>query len=265
ADVNGTAGGELGYRSPAFDAIAAASDLVNEEPDQVFDGTWGHMARNGAGDEEMHYKEPIDGPYSKLTTTGMYTANPEGSELSYSFSLPAGESEIAAGSHSWWPGYSRTADVALSYEGSEHEVDSVTLDSDTPSALLSYPVTLAEDGPVTITLRNTSDQSPMLSWVGVSRSADQSAPVTVETTMRCAADNAVVVATVTNTSSGAVHPWVWTEFGAHSIGRLHAGDSRSAAFNTRSAEIEAGEVRVAVTTESGEEETVTAEYPAHSC
>src|SRR5699024_5395707 len=160
ADINGTAGGELGYRSPAFDAIAAASDLVNEEPDQVFDGTWGHMARNGAGDEEMHYKEPIDGAYSKLTTTGMYTANPEGSELSYTFTLPAGEYEIAAGSHSWWPGYSRTADVVLSYEGSEHEVDSVTLDSDTPSALLSYPVTLAEDGPVTITLRNTSDQSP---------------------------------------------------------------------------------------------------------
>src|SRR5699024_7833757 len=56
ADVNGTAGGNLGYRSPAFTAIAAASDLVNEEPDQVFDGTWGHMAHNGAGEEEMHYK-----------------------------------------------------------------------------------------------------------------------------------------------------------------------------------------------------------------
>jgi len=265
ADVNGTADGNLGYRSPAFDAIAAASDLVNEKPDQVFDGTWGHMARNGAGDEERHYKEPIDGPYSKLTTTGMYTANSEGSQLSYTFTLPAGEYEVAAGSHSWWLGDSRTADVVLSYDGSEHVVDSVTLDKDTPSALLTYPVSLAEDGPVTITLRNTSGQSPLLSWVGVSRSADQSAPVTVDTTMRCAADNAVVAATVTNKSASAVQARVATEFGAHSIGRLHAGDSRSAAFNTRAAEIEAGEVRVAVTTESGEEQTVTAEYPAHSC
>src|SRR5699024_3159767 len=151
----------------------------------------------------------------------------EGSELSYTFTLPAGEYEVAAGSHSWWPGYSRTADVVLSYDGSEHEVDSVTLDEDTPSALLTCPVTLAEDGPVTITLRNTSDQSPMLSWVGVSRTADQSASVTVETTMRCAADNAVVLAKVTNNSSDAVHARVGTDFGAHSIGRLHAGDARS--------------------------------------
>src|SRR5699024_10217387 len=188
------------------------SDLVNEKPDQVFDGTWGHMAHNGAGEEEMHYKEPIDGPYSKLTTTGMYTANPEGSALTYTFTLPVGEYRITAGSHSWWPGYSRTADVVLSYDGSEHVVDSVTLDTDTPSARLTYPVTLAEDGPVTITLRNTSDQSPMLSWVGVSQTAEQSAPVAVETAMRCAGDNAVVVATVTNSSSSAVHARVSTEF-----------------------------------------------------
>src|SRR5699024_764709 len=183
----------------------------------------------------------------------------------YTFTLPVGEYQITAGSHSWWPGYSRTADVVLSYDGSEHVVDSVTLDTDTPSARLTYPVTLAEDGPVTITLRNTSDQSPMLSWVGVSQTAEQSAPVAVETAMRCAGDNAVVVATVTNSSSSAVHARVSTEVGAHSIGRLHAGDARSAAFNTRSAEVEAGEVTVVVTTDSGEEHAVTAEYPAYSC
>ncbi|SEE71874.1 bacterial Ig-like domain-containing protein [Ruania alba] len=169
ADINGTEGGSLGYTSPTYEAIAGAAELVNPTPDQPFDGSWGHAGQNGAGSEEVHVKGIVPGDYSKLTTTGMYTSNAEGSELSYTFTLPAGEYELAAGSHSWWPDWARTSDVVLSYDGEDHLVDSVTLDQGSPSALLTYAVELEADGPLTLTLRNTSSQSPMLSWVGVAR------------------------------------------------------------------------------------------------
>src|SRR5699024_8834532 len=181
ADINGVASAELGEDSPAYLAIAAhvqaaGGELVNDSPDQVLDDTWGHWGENGSGAEEIHYKGPVTGEYDKLTTTGMYTANGEGSERSYTFPLPAGEYTLAAGSHSWWPAYSRTADVVLSYDGEDHVVDTVTLDQSSPSALLSYDLQLAEDGPVTLTLVNTSDQSPMLSWVGVSSAEETQVP-----------------------------------------------------------------------------------------
>ncbi|UFU06350.1 bacterial Ig-like domain-containing protein [Ruania halotolerans] len=169
ADINGTEGGSLGYTSPSYEVISDSAELVNETPDQPFDGTWGHAGQNSGGSEEVNFKGIVDGDYSKLTTTGMYTSNAQGSQLSYTFTLPAGDYELAAGSHSWWADNARTADVVLSYDGEEHVVDSVTLDSGSPSALLAYDVELEADGPVTLTLRNTSSQSPMLSWVGVAR------------------------------------------------------------------------------------------------
>ncbi|QOR70567.1 bacterial Ig-like domain-containing protein [Ruania alkalisoli] len=169
ADINGTEGGSLGYASPSYEVISDSATLVNETPDQPFDGTWGHAGQNAGGASEVNFKGIVPGEYSKLTTTGMYTSNAEGSQLSYTFTLPAGEYEVAAGSHSWWPDWARTSDVVLSYDGEDHVVDSVTLDQGSPSALLTYAVELEADGPVTLTLRNTSSQSPMLSWVGVAR------------------------------------------------------------------------------------------------
>ncbi|WJK39622.1 carbohydrate-binding protein [Solwaraspora sp. WMMA2056] len=169
ADVNGTAAGTLGYDSPAYSAVAdlLGNDLLNAVPDQLFDGgsTWGLDARNAAGVRDIQYKGIVAGDYSKTTTTGVFTANQVGATLSYTFDLPAGRHAIVAGSHSWWPGNSRGYDVFLDYDGTAHQVDSqVTLDSATPSRVLSYDIDLAADGPVTIRLRATTNQSPMLSW-----------------------------------------------------------------------------------------------------
>ncbi|MEU4365125.1 Ig-like domain-containing protein [Promicromonospora sp. NPDC023987] len=171
-DVNATSGSTLGYDSPAYGAIAGLVDggvgggLVNEAPDQVrTDGSaWGHWAQDASGDRAISYKGVTAGEYDKTTTTGMYTENQVGAEVSYTFTLPAGSYTLVAGSHSWWPGNSRSADVLLDHDGESHAVGSVTLDSGNPSEVLSHDVELAEPGPVTIRLRATNTQSPMLSW-----------------------------------------------------------------------------------------------------
>jgi len=169
ADVNGTASGSLGYESPAYRAVAdlLGGALRNDAPDQVFEGeaTWGLGARNAAGNRDIQYKGIVAGDYSKMTTTGVYTANQVGATLSYTFTLPAGRHTIVAGSHSWWPENRRSYDVFLDYDGTAHQVATqVTLDTATPTRVLSYDIDLAADGPVTIRLRATNNQSPMLSW-----------------------------------------------------------------------------------------------------
>ena len=167
-DVNATAGSALGYDSPAYGAIADLVDggLLNEGPDQVrgAGSTWGHWAQDSSGNRSISYKGLVPGEYDKTTTTGMYTANQVGAEVSYTFTLPAGSYTLVAGSHSWWPGNSRSADVVLDHDGESRTVGSVTLDSGNPGEVLSHDVDLAEPGPVTIRLRATNSQSPMLSW-----------------------------------------------------------------------------------------------------
>ncbi|TPX02170.1 hypothetical protein FJ656_23785, partial [Schumannella luteola] len=167
ADVNATAGGALGYDSPSYAAISALTGgLLNPAPDQVLQGdaTWGHGGRTASGATSISYKGVVAGPYDKTTTTGMYTANQVGAEVSYTFTLAAGRYSIAAGSYSWWPGNSRSEDVILRYDGEDHAVDAVTLDGGTPGRVLAYDIDLAADGPVTLILRATNAQSPMLSW-----------------------------------------------------------------------------------------------------
>ncbi|WP_278235978.1 Ig-like domain-containing protein [Isoptericola sp. AK164] len=170
ADVNGTADGTLGYDSPSYLAIdGLVGGLLNESPDQVrTDGAdWGHWGQNAGGNRAINYKGIVAGDYSKTSTTGMYTSNQVGAEVSYTITLPAGSHTIVAESHTWWAAWSRSADVFLDYDGESHEVGSFTLDTGNPTELLSHDVELAEDGPVTIRLRATNNQSPMLSWAAV--------------------------------------------------------------------------------------------------
>ena len=169
ADVNGTASGMLGYESPSYRAVAdlLGGGLLNGAPDQVFEGdaTWGLWAQNAAGGRDFQYKGIVPGDYSKMTTTGVYTANQVGATLSYTFTLPAGRYTIVAGSNSWWPGSSRSYNVFLDYDGTAHQVGSqITLDTATPARVLSYDIDLASRGTVTIRLQATNNQSPMLSW-----------------------------------------------------------------------------------------------------
>jgi uncharacterized repeat protein (TIGR02543 family) len=167
-DVNGTKAA-LGYDSPAYQAIAAlvTDGLVNKSPDQIYQNgaTWGSWAQDASGAMNLQYKAPVAGDYDKLTTTGLYTANQVGAFDAYTFTLPAGRYTIAAGSNSWWPSPSRSYNVFLDYDGVSHQVQSgVTLNTSTPSRILSYDIDLAKPGTVTIRLVATNAQSPMLSW-----------------------------------------------------------------------------------------------------
>jgi chitodextrinase len=174
ADVGGTAA-RLGADSPSYRAVAEAvaaggGELLNASPDQELrgDATWGHFGRDAAGRRDVQYKGVVAGTYDKTTTTGLYTANQVGATVGYTVRLPAGRYTIAAGTHSWWASNGRAFDVYLDHDGAEHRVQQgVTLDARTPSRLLSYDLTVAEAGPVTLRLRATDAQSPMLSWVSV--------------------------------------------------------------------------------------------------
>ncbi len=170
ADLNATAASSLGYDSPAYLAVAGllGGTLINDRPDQVFQGsaTWGHYGQNSSGTRDLQYKGIVAGDYSKLTTTGFFTANQVGATVSYTFPLSAGRHTIVAGTYSWWASTSRSFNVFLDYDGTSHQVASnVVLDTATASRLLSYDITLEADGPVKLRLVATNNQSPLLSWV----------------------------------------------------------------------------------------------------
>ncbi|HMR48667.1 MAG TPA: Ig-like domain-containing protein [Arachnia sp.] len=252
ADVNGTQSA-LGFPSPAYTAIneLVGGTLLNELPDRLLPagGAWGHFGRNAAGTSVTNYKGVVAGPYSKLTTTGLYASDAVGSSVGYTFTLPAGEHTIAAGSHSWWPGNARTANVTLTYGGQTHTVDQFTLNTATPSRVLSYDIELAEPGTVTLTLTSTNAQSPMLSWVGVSTADEQVAEpvVTVVPTTRCVAGKVVLAVTATNGEDSPLNVAVSSPYGSRTFAGLAGGASSSAAFTTRLVTMPAGQVDVSVT------------------
>ncbi|HWR86362.1 MAG TPA: InlB B-repeat-containing protein, partial [Rhodoglobus sp.] len=160
--------------SPSYRAISELTGgLLNDKADQVLaaGGAWGHYGFNRTGGRDIQYKGLVAGPYDKTTTTGMYTANQVGARVGYTMTLPAGRYTLVAGSYSWWPGSSRSTDVYLIADGTERKVDSFTLNTATPGRTLSYDIDLAADGPVTIELRATNNQSPMLSWVAAVEAA----------------------------------------------------------------------------------------------
>ena len=65
-------------------------------------------------------------------------------------------------------------DVFLDYDGAAHKVAStLTLDTTTVSRLLSYDLTLAQAGTVTLRLVATNAQSPLLSWAAAVSGAYQ--------------------------------------------------------------------------------------------
>jgi len=189
ADLNGTkdpvapgqsSGNILGYDSPAYLAVAelAAQNgkpLLNDKPDQVYNGAngWGHGGFRADSSWEVNYKGIVQGPYSKQTTTGIYTANQVGASLTYTFdNLAPGEYTVAIGSHSWWPGNARTSDVYLEYDGKSVKVDTFTLDNASYSEIRSYNFVKELTGPFTVRLRAVGiAQSPMLSFVGLAPTA----------------------------------------------------------------------------------------------
>ncbi|GAA0135699.1 hypothetical protein YSY43_25390 [Paenibacillus sp. YSY-4.3] len=196
ADLNATAIGltaehtssnTLGHDSPAYSAVAALAEaagkpLLNDAPDRIYDSAkgWGHSGYSASGTPSVSYKGIVSGPYSKQSTTGVYTANQIGAALTYTFdNLPAGEHKITLGTYSWWPDYSRTEEVYLEYDNKSMLVDTITLDNNSFDAVKEYTFSLAEAGSLTLKLLAAqSNQSPMLSFVGVAPVRTPEADVT---------------------------------------------------------------------------------------
>jgi len=185
ADVNATeqplsgrhdSSNTLGYDSPAWKAITelglrSGTPLLNGAPDQVYNGDngWGHGGHQANGQMEVYYKGIVTGAYSKMTTTGIYTANQIGASLTYTFDdLPPGEYSVTIGSHSWWPTYPRASEVYLEYDGKSQYVDRFPLDTTSNSLVRTYTFTKEEEGSFTVRIRAVDrNESPMLSFVGL--------------------------------------------------------------------------------------------------
>lgn len=247
ADVNGTASGSLGYDSPAYLAMQRllGDQLINAAADQrlAAGGAWGHWGKNAAGTSVVNYKGVVAGPYSKTTTTGMYTSDQVGASVGYTITLPAGKHTIAAGSYSWWASNARSANVSLTYDGQTHQVGTVTLNTANPSQVLSYDVELAAEGTVTLSLTATNAQSPMLSWFAATGEVGP-APLTAAVTSRCVAGKVVLAVTVTNPRAEAATVDVESPYGAKSGVAIDAGASKSVTLSTRLASVPEGVVTV---------------------
>lgn len=177
-DANGTAQA-LGYVSPAYSSVAALAaesgkPLLNNAPDRVYDAAqgWGHSALNASGgSQSVSYKGVVAGAYSKQVTTGIYTGNSNGSALVYTFgNLPAGEYTLTLGTYSWWPNPARTEQVYLEYDNKSELMDTIVLDTASFDVVKGYTFTMEQAGAVNLKLvAAVSNQSPMLSFVGVAR------------------------------------------------------------------------------------------------
>ncbi|UJF31410.1 S-layer homology domain-containing protein [Paenibacillus hexagrammi] len=166
----------LGYDSPAYGAVAAfaaanSKPLLNNAPDQIYDSTngWGHGGQNSSGAYSVSYKGIVAGPYSKQSTTGIYTANQIGASVFYTFdNVPAGDNQITLGTYNWWSNVTRTEEVYLVHDNNEELVDTITLNSSTVDVSKTYNFTMAEAGKMTIKLvAAQAAQSPLMSFVGI--------------------------------------------------------------------------------------------------
>ena len=184
-DVNGTSQA-LGFVSPAYRAVAELAEasgkpLLNDAPDRVYNAEagWGHRAvsANGAA-QTVSYKGIVAGAYSKQTTTGIYTNNANGSTLVYTFGdLPAGDYTLTLGTYSWWASNARTEQVYLEVAGRSELVDTIVLNTASYDVVKGYTFTLEQAGEVSLKLvAATQAQSPMLSFVGVARVAEDDEP-----------------------------------------------------------------------------------------
>ncbi|MDR2253149.1 MAG: hypothetical protein LBD97_04685 [Bifidobacteriaceae bacterium] len=176
----GVDGSALGYTSPAYLAIAelvsqSGRTLLNDVADQVYDAAdgWGHQGYTPSGTAgSIAYKGVATGAYSKVTTTGMYAGqNSTGALVTYTFTLPAGSYALAFTSYSWWSGSARTTEAYIDYGSTTSATPLATFSLTSSSNVAGYsntfPVTMAEEGAVTLRLRATNNQAPMFSWAGV--------------------------------------------------------------------------------------------------
>ena len=136
------------------------------------DNTWGYTSVVGdSGDIKGFSQSSVSNPY-----TGGWWAR-SNKNITYQFTLPAGEHTIMLGSTGWWS-MNREMDVYYSVNG---ENETKLCDFDAVKSAESYAqgtITLEKQAVVTITIKKAASDDPIVSWISVSgQEAPESKPV----------------------------------------------------------------------------------------
>ena len=126
------------------------------------DNTWGYTSVVGdSGDIKGFSQSSVSNPY-----TGGWWAR-SNKNITYRFTLPAGEHTVMLGNTGWW-NMNREMDVYYSVNG---ENETKLCDFDAVKSAESYAqgtITLEKQAVVTITIKKAASDDPIVSWISVS-------------------------------------------------------------------------------------------------
>ena len=126
------------------------------------DNTWGYTSVVGdSGDIKGFSQSSVSNPY-----TGGWWAR-SNKNITYQFTLPAGEHTVMLGNTGWW-NMNREMDVYYSVNG---ENETKLCDFDAVKSAESYAqgtITLKKQAVVTITIKKAASDDPIVSWISVS-------------------------------------------------------------------------------------------------
>lgn len=151
--------------SPTWDLVKDAETMLNTEAaDQAKtdENTWGYTS---VLDTDIASKGNITDdadPYAH----GWYAKS--GKNVTYQVTLPAGEHTILLGAKEWW-GQTRPMTAYYSVNGGdETKLFDLNLTSGKTVYAASDAITLEEESVITITVKKSGSQDPVLSWIMVS-------------------------------------------------------------------------------------------------
>lgn len=177
--VNPNGGGALEISSAVYKAVdqyfkTIQKPLLNETADQKYGSTadkWGFEIT----DSKNPLKPSPDGAkgeYDNSYTVGWRT---NGSEIVYHLTLEAGTYKITNGFHDWYGNRNRDMRPELSYKDKKGETQKITFDtilSRGSDMAVTNKFTLPVSGEVTYKLVYAANEKPIVSWIGVEKSAN---------------------------------------------------------------------------------------------
>ena len=143
-------------------AVPGLKNADTADQAKTDDNTWGYTSVVGdSGDIKGFSQSSVSNPY-----TGGWWAR-SNKNITYRFTLPAGEHTVMLGSTGWW-NMNREMDVYYSVNG-ENEIK--LCDFDAVKSAESYAqgtITLEKQAVVTITIKKAASDDPIVSWISVS-------------------------------------------------------------------------------------------------
>ena len=166
--------------SEYFDVLKnkLGSKLINDKADQKY--TEGNGGYEGTTEIEMSSGFDL-GQYegNDYLANGWWAAN--GKDIVYSFDLPEGEYKVTAGFREWW-NTSRPSKLKITDEdGTELGVKAFTIASTAKDQEVHQTFTVAEGGKITVTISKTGSADPVLSFIGIRSTKEETDPTPAPT------------------------------------------------------------------------------------